>query len=166
MKMKNQTKYIATMGLLVALALALTTLEGIFTAVLPVGIRLGLANVVVMFALLALDWKSAFTIIILKALFVFLTRGVTAFGMSLCGGILAFVIMLILYKKANSSLVLMSISGAVVHNLGQLIVAVFITGSINTLFYAPLLLIAGVAAGTCTAVVIKIVMPAILKIQH
>ena len=56
--MKFTPKHIATMGLLVALALVLTTLEGIFTPLLPVGIRLGLANIVVMFALFSFDSKS------------------------------------------------------------------------------------------------------------
>ncbi len=164
--MKNKTKYIAAMGLLTAIALVLTTLEGVFTPVLPVGIRLGLANVVVMFALLSFDAKSAFIIIMLKSLFVLLTRGITAFTMSLCGGILAFAIILLLYKKTKSSLVLMSVCGAVTHNFGQLAVAAYITHSINTLLYAPVLLIAGIIAGSCTAVVIKIVMPALKKIDY
>lgn len=161
--LKNRTNYIALMGLLCALAMALTALEGIFTPVLPVGVRIGLANVVVLFALLALDTRSAFGIVLIKAGFVLLTRGVTSFGMSLCGGMLALFIMLFLYKKTGASVFRMSLAGAVTHNFGQLILAVIITNSINTLFYAPVLLIAGLGAGVCTAAILRVILPAILK---
>lgn len=154
-----KSKYIALMGLLLAVALALSSIENIFTSVLPLGIRIGLANIVIMFAVIALDTKSAFILTILKSLFVFLTRGVTAFGMSICGGILSLVVILILYKKVNPSILLLSILGAIAHNIGQLFLASLITQNISTLLYGFILIIGGFSAGICTGIVLKIIIP-------
>ncbi|MEG0614433.1 MAG: Gx transporter family protein [Oscillospiraceae bacterium] len=163
--MVKNTKYLATMGILLAVALVMTLLEGLFAGFMPMGIRIGLANVAILFALFAFGGKSAFTIVILKAIFVFLTRGVTAFGMSLCGGILAFAVTFLLFKGKKSSILLISVCGAISHNLGQIILATIITNSINTLLYAPVLIISGTIAGICTGLVLKVVLPAIDKLE-
>ncbi|MCX7657806.1 MAG: Gx transporter family protein [Oscillospiraceae bacterium] len=160
----GKAKKVALDGLLAAAAIALSMLDNIFAPVLPLGVKIGLANIAVMFALLLASPSSAFSITVLKSVFVLLTRGTTAFIMSFCGGILAFLAMLFLLKK-KASLSMTSIGGAVFHNTGQLLAAAAITKSIGTLFYFPVLLIAGILCGFFTAVVVKTIFPAMQKIK-
>ena len=84
-----KVKRLALMGLLFALAMALSFLESLLPALpmLPPGIRLGLSNIVTMYALFVLGPVSGYTIAVLKSLFVLLTRGAVAAAMSASGGI-------------------------------------------------------------------------------
>ena len=84
-----KVKRLALMGLLFALAMALSFLESLLPALpmLPPGIRLGLSNIVTMYALFVLGPVSGYTIAVLKSLFVLLTRGAVAAALSASGGI-------------------------------------------------------------------------------
>ena len=86
----EKTRHIALSGLLFALAMALSFIEGTLTipGLMP-GMKLGLANIVVMYALFFMGPKQALVLDVLKALFVFLVSGFTAGFLSLCGGLLA-----------------------------------------------------------------------------
>ena len=81
----EKTRRVALMGLLFALSVVLSFLEGTLTPLLglPPGVKLGLANVVVMYALFFLGRGSAFTLVLLKSFFVLLTRGAMAGALSL-----------------------------------------------------------------------------------
>ena len=98
--MHNNTKARETAwtGMLFALAIALSYLESLVSPLLGLmpAIKLGLSNVVVMYALLFLRTRTALLLVVLKALFAFLTRGATAGFLSLCGGSLSLVVMLVL----------------------------------------------------------------------
>ncbi len=156
---KNKSSYVALMGILLGIAVMLTTLESAFSSFLPNGIRIGLSNIVIMLAVISINIPSAFMLVLLKALFVLLTRGVTAGGMSLCGGILAFAVTVLLYKYTKNSYIMISVLSAISHSAGQLILAAVITESINVIYYFPLLIIVGTAAGFCTGIVLNIVLP-------
>ena len=90
-------------GMLFALAIALSYLESLVSPLLGLmpAIKLGLSNVVVMYALLFLRTRTALLLVVLKALFAFLTRGATAGFLSLCGGGLSLVVMLVLLHQKN-----------------------------------------------------------------
>ena len=94
----EKTRRIALSGLLFALAMALSFIEGTLTipGLLP-GMKLGLANIVVMYALFFMGPKQALVLDVLKALFVFLVSGFTAGFLSLCGGLLSLLVMWVLY---------------------------------------------------------------------
>ena len=85
-------------GMLFALAIALSYLESLVSPLLGLmpAIKLGLSNIVVMYALLFLRTRTALLLVLLKALFAFLTRGATAGFLSLCGGALSLAVMLVL----------------------------------------------------------------------
>lgn len=155
-----KTKKIVLTGILSALAIALTSLELIFTPVLPLGVHIGLANIVIMFALIEIDTKSSIFIVIIKSLFILITRGPSAFFMSFCGAVLSFLIIYLLCRKTKSSLLLTSIAGAVFHNIGQLVAATIFTQSLSTLYYGFILIIGGIIAGTFTGIVLGIVFKA------
>ncbi|UOO38806.1 Gx transporter family protein [Oscillospiraceae bacterium CM] len=166
--MKNQrrvnTSHLTLMGLLFALSITLTAVEYLLPPLpmLPPGVKLGLSNIVTMYCLFFLGRRSAFTIVFLKSAFVFLMRGFTAFLMSFSGGILSALVMLLLLLlvRQNISYLIISIAGAITHNLGQIIVASFLLGTALVFAYLPVLLISGVIMGTLTGTLLKVVMPA------
>lgn len=102
--MKKKAEHIALIGLLGALALVLGILENLLPPLpgMPPGAKAGLSNLVTMFAAGAIGLPAALFIAAIKGLFAFLTRGVSAGLMSLCGGLLSTLIMGILWKKQNS----------------------------------------------------------------
>lgn len=155
---KSNAKYISFTGIMLSVAIVLTMLESIFSAFLPVGVRLGLSNVVTMTAIISINPPTAFLITILKSLFVFITRGATAGAMSLGGGFFAFLVTLLMYKYTNSSYILMSVLSAVAHSMAQICVAAVITQSFYTLYYLPLLLITSVISGVCTGIILNSVL--------
>lgn len=164
--MKNsKTRRVALTGMLFALAIGLSFLEGLVTPLLglPPGVKLGLANVVVMYALLFLSRREALLLVVLKAGFSFFTRGGTAGLLSLAGGLvsLGIMILLMLPKKRPSVLVL-SIAGALGHNLGQLGMVRLLLGP-SFLVYAPVLLVSGVVVGSLTAGLLRVLLPALQK---
>ena len=128
------------MGLLFALSVVLSFLEGTLTPLLglPPGVKLGLANVVVMYALFFLGRGSAFTLVLLKSFFVLLTRGAMAGALSLGGGLLSLGVMAVLCLfRSRPSVFILSVCGAITHNFGQLLVInLLMTQSVYTLLCA------------------------------
>src|SRR5699024_6514019 len=104
--MSGKSRKIAVCGLLGALALVLTLLEGMLPPIpgLPPGARPGLSNIVTMFAAGSLGLPYALAIALLKGVFAFLTRGVTAGLMSLSGGLMSTLAMWVVWKKTRFSL--------------------------------------------------------------
>lgn len=160
---RSAASYVSITGILLALAVALTTIESMLSAFLPAGVRIGLANIVVLCAAECINAPTALLITLLKSVFVLLTRGFTAGVMSLCGGFPAFLITVLLLKKTNSSYIGVSVSGAVLHIFGQLFAACFFTGSAYTLYYAPLLLFTAAASGFFTGAVSGRLVPQLKK---
>jgi heptaprenyl diphosphate synthase len=158
---------IALLGLLVALAVVLSLTESLLPIPAPVpGIRLGLSNIVVMFALLNLRRTDALAVALLKALFVAVTRGVTAGLLSLTGGLAALGVMalILLLFKDKATYVLISVAGAVFHNMGQIAMASVI---LQTALwpYLPVLLISGIVTGFATSVLLKLTSPVFQRLR-
>lgn len=158
-----KVKRLALMGLLFALAMALSFLESLLPALpmLPPGIRLGLSNIVTMYALFLLGPVSGYTIAALKSLFVLLTRGAVAAALSFAGGLLSVTVMLLiaLLPLVKSQYLLLSIFGGAFHNMGQLAAARWIIGNQFVWYYLPVLLIAGVIMGVITGLMLKVILP-------
>jgi heptaprenyl diphosphate synthase len=157
---KSKSRYVAFMGLLGALALVFSFLEGLFPPIplMPPGAKLGLSNIVTMFASDFLGLPSALIIALIKGGFAFLTRGVTAGLMSTSGGILSTAVVYLLIRKTSASYAILGISGALAHNAAQLAVAYFITGT-SVLFYIPALIFFGVCSGILTGLLLRAVTP-------
>ncbi|WP_455716695.1 Gx transporter family protein [Anaerosporobacter sp.] len=164
----RNTRRLVLTGLLFAIAMVLSIVESSLPPILVgvPGVKMGLSNIAVMYALFFLNKRQAYTIAILKAGFVFLTRGAVASLLSLCGGILSLTIMIILmviFKKRISYLIL-SIFGAVFHNIGQLVAISFIFTSIYIWAYLPVLLFSGILAGIATSILLKFILPALQRV--
>ena len=160
----EKTRRIALSGLLFALAMALSFIEGTLTipGLLP-GMKLGLANIVVMYALFFMGPRQALVLDVLKALFVFLVSGFTAGFLSLCGGLLSLLVMAVLYYvvPVRPTWFILSVCGALAHNVGQLLGAGVIISSSLSLYYAPVMLVLGLVMGALTSIPLKALLPAL-----
>ena len=159
-------KKVAIVGLFAALALVLGFIESMIPpiAFLPPGVKIGLSNVVVMFAAIWLGSASALFIAIIKAAFSLLLRGYLAAILSFCGGIFSvLVISLLLLKPKWFGLLGISVAGAVMHNFAQLLAVGIITASPAFAYYSPVLLLSGILMGTITALLLKLLLPLLLR---
>lgn len=148
---------ITRMALLAAVALALGWVEQFIPAPMP-GIKLGLSNTVLLYALYLLDAKSAVLLMMLKVgLSGLMYAGVFAMVYSLCGGALSLLMMVLVKKLSRDSVSIIGVSavGAVFHNVGQLLIAAALLGWRPVALYGPVLIIAGVVMGVVTGVVGK-----------
>ena len=163
--MKKKAERIALIGLLGALALVLGILENLLPPLpgMPPGAKAGLSNLVTMFAAGAIGLPAALFIAAIKGLFAFLTRGVSAGLMSLCGGLLSTLIMGILWKKTKFTPVFIGVCGAFGHNLAQLLVALWMTG-FGALGYTPALALYSVVCGICTGLLLQVLLPLLEKL--
>lgn len=166
--MRNQkAKEAAFTGMLFALAMTLSFLESLVSPLLGLmpAMKLGLANIVVMYALLFLHGRTALMLVLLKALFSFLVRGATAGFLSLCGGLLSFLVLwLLLHCPFSVTGYIFSACGALAHNLGQLAGAAVMLSSALALGYAPALMVSGLAVGGVTAMLSRALFPALGRI--
>jgi heptaprenyl diphosphate synthase len=125
--------------------------------------RLGLSNVVVMYAATLMGGREAVLLNVLKAVFVLLTRGYVAGILSLSGGLLSICVILLLlgafHEKA--SCIFISVCSATAHNIGQVLAISAIMGTWWWSYYAPFLLMFGVCLGIITGIVLKVLMPAV-----
>lgn len=162
-----KTSKIALIGILAAQAIAISFFENLIPAIpgFPPGAKPGLSNIVTMFVASTIDLPSALLITVVKALFAGITRGPTAFLMSLSGGILSTFVMYILFRLKSRPFGILGIAvcSAVAHNAGQLMVAAFISGTPMILNYAPFLLMFAVVTGSVTGSILKVLLPALEK---
>jgi heptaprenyl diphosphate synthase len=147
-------KRIAFVGVFAAAAIILSAADSFLSAVLPPGIRFGLANTAVFAAAAMLGGREAAALTALKCLFVFITRGVFAGLMSLSGSIPALLLLLLLLYKSKRSYVFISATAAVIHALGQITCAAIFTESPYTFWYLPVMIIASVVSGVLTGVIV------------
>ncbi len=142
-------KSVAYCAMLTALAMIFGYVEALvpFHFGLP-GVKLGVANIVIVLALYQLPAEQVFAIQVMRIVLVsFLFGNVSMMLYSLAGGILSLLIMLLLKKTNWFSITGISIVGGVSHNLGQLAVALLVVQNLRITFYLPVLLIAGLVTG-------------------
>lgn len=145
-------------ALLVCVALVLSIFEGFLpAAAVPIpGIKLGLANIVILFALYRLGFGSAVGILFCKcALAAIFGGGVTSFAFSICGGICAVVVMHLIkrFEGDHLSILGVSIAGAAAHGIGQIAASVVMLGTLTVIYYLPALLLAGIFTGALTGAI-------------
>ena len=147
------------MAMCIALAMILSYLESLIPSPGIPGVKLGLANLVVIFALYRLGWKEALGISLLRVFLVSLLFGhVMSLAYSASGAALSLVGMILLKKWDRLGTVAVSVIGGVLHNLGQILMAWAIMGA-NVVWYLPVLVlsgtIAGIAIGLVSAILVK-----------
>lgn len=163
-----RTALMVQAALLFAVALVLSIIEDMLPP-LPIavpGVKFGLSNIAVMYALFFLGKKQAYAIAVLKSVFTLATRGMVAGLLSFSGGMLSLFIMtmLLMIFKDRISIVSLSIFGAVFHNIGQFIAVSFIYTAMSLWAYLPVLLGFGVIAGAATSALLGCILPAFKKL--
>ena len=160
---QTATKKIAFLAMMLAMITVLSMLEHMLPPLpfLPPNVRLGLSNIITMYALFFLGKGSAFLLAVLKSVFILLTRGLTAGFLSFSGGILALLCIILLSAvfRHHVSYLALSVCGAIAHNTGQMLAASIITNTNLLLFYLPVMIFFGVVMGCVTGTLLKAVMP-------
>ena len=151
----ERTKKLALAALLTALALVLSYLEALVPLSIAVpGVKLGLPNLVVIFALYRLRPRTAALISALRVALVSLLFGsVLSLAYSAAGAVLSFLVMLGLKKSGKFSCVGVSVAGAVSHNLAQILTAALLLETGRLAWYFPELCLSGTLAGVCIGLV-------------
>jgi len=150
-KSVKSARRVAVFGISSALALALSFFESLLPPLLSLypGVKLGLSNVVTMTCAATFGAPCAIAVAIMKGVFAGLTRGFVAMLMSLIGGLLSTLCVYLLLKLRLGYIVI-SVIGAVVHNMAQLTVCAFIASNVGVFIYAPVLVLFGIVAGCIT----------------
>ena len=146
---RMKTRKVAVLALCIALAMILSFVESQIPALVTIpGIKVGLTNIVVVFALYKLGWKEAGLISLIRVFLVSLLFGTGAsFLYSLAGAVLSYAGMLLLKRSGLFSYVAVSVAGGVLHNIGQIGMACFMLETNLILYYLPFLLLSGTVAG-------------------
>lgn len=148
--MSKKAKKIALLGVLTSVALVLSYLESVLPpiwAAVP-GIKVGLPNVVIIFLLYKFGVKEAAIVSFIRLFVVALLFGnVMTLAYSFAGALLSIVLMAICKKIKVFSVVGTSIVGGVAHNLGQILVAIFLFDTVQIGYYMIVLAITGTIAG-------------------
>lgn len=145
----STARHVAIAGILATLALIFSYVEAIlpFNFGIP-GIKLGLANLVVVIALYRLNARYAISINVVRVLIAgLLFSGLYGAIFSLAGCVASFLVMWITWRTERFSIIGVSMAGGVAHTLGQLIVAVLMVSNIRLTYYLPILLFSGMICG-------------------
>ena len=147
----KKSRTVALTGLLIALALVLSYLESLVPLSFAIpGIKLGLPNLVIVFALYRLRWPTAAAISLLRVLLVALLFGsALSLAYSAAGALLSFAVMLLLRRTGRFGCTGVSVAGAVAHNLGQIAAAALLLETSSLAWYFPVLCLSGTVAGVC-----------------
>lgn len=144
--MKSRVAYF---GVFTALALIFSYIESLipFQIGIP-GVKLGLANLIIVIALYKLNLKETYLLSIVRVLLSgFLFGNYFSIIYSLAGGLFSLTVMVFLKRQRGFSIMGISIAGGVCHNIGQLVVAMIVVETYSVIYYFPVLLVAGMITG-------------------
>ena len=152
--MKRKTAYL---GLFAAVAIIFGYVESLIPVFAGIpGVKIGLANLAVLFILDRYSWREAALVSVVRILVIgFMFGNLFSIVYSLAGAALSLTVMNFLKKHSDFSLIGISVAGGVTHNIGQLIVAMIVVSNISLMVDAPALLVAGVLAGSAIGVLVK-----------
>jgi len=149
MKLKQMT----TNALLTAIALTIFMIEAQIPAPIPIpGIKLGLANIITVFALFAYTPKDALLILSVRVFLGSVFSGqISTLMYSAAGGLLCFMAIVFIKRFLTENQIwVASVIGAIFHNVGQILVAIAVTGTPSIAVYLPILMVSGICAGLFT----------------
>lgn len=152
--MRNKTRRLTALSLTVSFALILSFVESRIPAFVAIpGIKVGLANIAIIFTLYKFGIKEAVAVSAVRVfLMATLFGSPVSFFYSVSGATLSLTVMFILKKLTPLSEIAVSVSGGIMHNVGQIIAASIMLGTNVVLYYLPFLLLSGVIAGIAVGV--------------
>lgn len=147
----KKTKRLVLLAMLTAVAMILSYVESLLPSVGIPGVKMGLANIAVIFALFRFGWKEAAVLSLVRVVLVsLLFGGVGAMLYSLAGAVLSLAVMALLRRIDRFSTVGISVAGGVANNAGQILMAMLILQTKQLLGYLPVLAVSGIAGGVLT----------------
>lgn len=151
----SKTKKITITALMTAVALIFSYIEAIFPFYPAVpGIKLGIANLVVIVALYTLGARYALAVNMMRVLIAgLLFNGLFGALYSLAGALLSFIVMYLLKKTGIFSVTGVSMAGGVAHNFGQVLVAALLVSNMKVFVYFPILTVSGIISGAVIGIV-------------
>lgn len=166
MEKNMKTRKVAYLGLLIALAFVFSYVEFLIPLNLGVpGAKLGLANLVIIVALYTLNERDAFLLSMLRIILVGFTFGsMSSMLYSFAGGIMSFMAMAIAKRTKRLSLTGVSVLGGVFHNIGQILMAIWVLRTESLIYYLPVLLLVGSLSGVAIGVLGAMVTRRIQKV--
>ena len=163
-----KTKKIAYLGLLVALAFIFSYIETLIPINIGVpGAKLGLANLVIIVALYTIGERNAFLLSMVRIVLVgFTFANLASMLYSLAGGILSFLAMCIAKHSGKLSTTGVSVVGGVFHNVGQILMAIWVVKTASLVYYLPVLIIAGLTSGVAIGILGAMVTKRVKKVVN
>ena len=149
------TKKLTTMALLLSISLIIFVIEAQLPSLAPIpGVKLGLANIITVYAIFILSPLDTLSILLCRIFLGSIFSGnMSVILYSLSGGILCYLAMLIAKRFLTlDSIWICSVIGAISHNIGQILIAIFITKTPSLAFYLPVLLLSGIITGMFTGI--------------
>ena len=157
--MRTKTRKIALLGVLTSVALVLSYLEAMLPPISTAvpGIKMGLPNIIIIFVLYKFGIKEATTVSLIRVFIVSLLFGnVMTLAYSVAGAVLSILLMTIMIKSDLFSTIGVSIVGGISHNLGQILVAIFLFDTIQIGYYMIVLAVTGTIAGVVIGIIASI----------
>ena len=147
--MKNNTKKLTSLALMVSFALVLSYVESRIPAFVAIpGVKVGLANIAVIFTLYKLGIKEAIMISLLRIVLISMLFGnPVSLIYSFAGSVLSLAVMFLLKKLTPLKEIAVSVVGGVMHNVGQIAVASLMLDTNVVTYYLPVLILSGTLAG-------------------
>ena len=162
----KKTKRLVLLAMLTAVAMILSYVESLLPSVGIPGVKMGLANIAVIFALFRFGWKEAAALSLVRVVLVSLLFGsVGAMLYSLAGAVLSLAVMALLRRTDRFSTVGVSVAGGVAHNAGQILMAMLILQTKQLLGYLPVLAVAGIGGGILTGLAAALLIRRIPKFE-
>ena len=159
--MKWNTHKIALMGVLTAGAIIIAILESFIPSIGIPGVKLGLANIVILIILYEIGIVEAIIVDLSRVLLVGLLRGTIAsmgFLMSLTGAVMSLGIMILFFLLVKKlSIIANSVVGSLFHVMGQILITIIFLGSGYVLFYLPIIGISAIITGVLVGIVAQLV---------
>jgi heptaprenyl diphosphate synthase len=154
MKNRNNTRRLTALALTVSFALILSFIESRIPAFVAIpGVKVGLANIAVIFALYKFGIAEAAVISVVRVILVSALFGSpVSFIYSFVGAVLSLLVMFLLKKFTPLAEITVSVAGGVMHNIGQICAASIMLGTNVVIYYLPFLLLSGVIAGIAVGV--------------
>ena len=157
----SRARYISYIAMFSLLALGFSYVESLVPPLTSIpGIKLGLANIAIIFALYKFDARAAVTVSLMRVFLSFLLFGsILSLAYSFSGALMSFTVMVVMKKSERFSVVGVSVAGAITHNVAQIIVAMLLLSTKEIVFYLPVLVISavisGIFIGTAGALLVK-----------
>ncbi len=151
--------------MMIALALVFSYVETLIPINFGIpGVKLGLANLVIVSALYLMGGRQALIISVVRIILSGILFGnLFSIIYSLAGGLLSLAVMILVKRSQKVSVVTVSVVGGICHNIGQILVAMAVVENLKLIFYLPVLLISGFLTGLVIGIVCRLILPRIKR---